>query len=1047
MLFMKRKIIVGASMLCFSILLLFYSSPIIAQNIIQTLHGKVVDGTGKPLSGASVSIKGQSQNTSTDTQGEFTLQHVKTKSTVVVSYVGYIDKETVVNSDADLSVTLVAGNNDLNDVVVIGYGTAKRKEVVGSVNVVAAKDAGATTSTNPSQLLIGKAAGVQVVQTNGVPGADAQIIIRGTGSFTSVDPLYVIDGIQGDKNLFNSLSSQDIDNITILKDASSTAIYGSAAANGVVIITTKKGRNGAPRISVTSQWGMAKAWKQLDILNAAQYVDLMKDFAATSNTTLPPKFNTPAVLVDSNNWQKQIFQTALVSENDVNISGGTDKVLYAFSAGYITQQGTVKDIVNKRFNSRFALEETFGRFRFGQALNLRYTRNDGQLGSITDALGYAPYKPVYDPNIPGGYSIVSNVEDFSNVNNPLQTFGVKRANSREYVLFPQLFAEVGLVKGLKFRTQLSASIGGGKSTSYQYPYEASNYLTFSRQATLGYNDYSYYNFENYLSYNNTFGKHAISAILGTSYQSAGNTASINGTGSNIPNDVIQNISVSPSQTVTGSYYNYARPAVISYYGRLSYTFDEKYILSASMRRDGASNFGANNRFGDFPGLGAAWRFADENFIKGLNIFSDGKIRVGWGRTGNNNIPNFQTAPYTFSGSPSGNLVYSFGTNEAFNTGTTIVTITNPDLQWEQTNQTDVGLELGFLKNKLTISADWYKRKSSGLLVAVPIPGSVGASLSAGQPSKTVNAADAENKGVEFMVTWRDNLSKEFNYTISVNGAFNKNNVLSLGSQFTAPIQAGSFSQLSTFTYTAPGSAIGSFYGYRKDHVARDQAEIDALNKTAAAKTGNPDAKFQDGLLPGDFIFKDLNGDGVVNASDQEILGNPIPKFVYGLNAGLSYKGFDLNLVLSGVSGLKLLNAMRFNTVILATGHNATTDILDRWKKPGDVAGLPRVAQNANASGNLRASDWWLEDGSYLRLRNITIGYTISSQTLNSVTGKVFNRVRFYVAAQNLFTITNYSGYDPEVSTQSGGAYTFTRGIDDGQFPQPRTFIAGVQLGF
>lgn len=1016
----------------------------LAQNA-STIRGKVTGSDGAALVGATVKVKGAATSVLTDDGGNFSIAVSKTNATLIVSYVGYRDKEVAVkNPDQLISVALELTETGLEEVVVIGYGTAKRKEVAGAVSVVNAKEAGANTSTNPSQLLIGKAAGVQVVQANGTPGAEAQIIVRGTGSFTSVDPLYVIDGIQGDRNLFNTLSSQDIENITVLKDASSTAIYGAAAANGVVIVTTRKGRSGAPKVTVLSQWGVAQAWKQLDILNAAQYVDAMKDFAATGNNTLPAKFNTQDVLTDRVDWQKEIFQKGLISENNVNINGGSEKVIYNMSIGYITQQSTIKDLTNKRLNARFSLEETLGRFKFGQTVNIRHTTTTGLMSNVISAIGYAPYKPIYDETVLGGYSIVSNVDDFSNVNNPLQEQNVKTQKNKEYVFFPQLYGEVNLIKGLRFRSQLSATIGGGRNVGYQYPYTASNNLGFARQATQSFNDYSHYTFENYFSYDRRFKQHAILATLGNSYLSAGNTASLSGLGSNIPNDNIQNISVAPSQTVNGSSYNYARPSLISYFARLNYSFDDKYIFSASFRRDGASNFGANNRFGNFPGAGLAWRFSNEDFISStLPFLSEGKLRIGWGRTGNNNIPNFLIKPLTFAGSPTGNLVYSLGPNETFVSGTTVSTVANPDLKWEQTDQTDIGLDLSFLNNKLSLTVDWYKRKSSGLLVSVPIPSSTGIGLSGTQSAKTVNAADAQNTGVEFQIGYTDKPTKNFGYNVSVNAAFNKNKVLSLGSEFAAPIQAGTFDQLSTFTYTAAGSAIGAFYGYRLDKVASSQAEIDALN----AKTGTPGTQYQGGLKPGDFIFKDLDGDNIVTSADQEILGNPIPKIVYGFNAGINYKDFDVNIVLSGISGIKLINATRFNTLVMATGHNATTGILDRWRQEGDVASLPRLGQNANSSGNLRASDWWLEDGSYARLRNLTIGYTFRQEKLSGIATGAFKSIRIYVAAQNLFTITNYTGYDPEVSVQNGASYIFNRGIDDGQIPQPRTFLAGVQIGF
>ena len=1029
--------------------IILYSNPLHLEMLSGAMiHGVVSDEFGGPLAGATVRVKGTNISTISDQKGVYILEQVDEKAVLVVSYVGYNSFEVTIGGKSEYNVTLQENTNSLNSIVVIGYGTAKKKDVVGAVDVISAKAAGANTSTNASELLIGKAAGVQVVQANGTPGADAQIIIRGTGSFTNVDPLYVIDGIQGDKNLFNTIATQDIENITILKDASATAIYGVGGANGVVLITTKRAHTGAPKVSFLSQWGVSKAWKQLDLLNATQYVDLLKDFAATSNTALPAKFNTSAVLVDNNDWQKQIFRQGLISENDVSISGGSEKVLYTFSVGYQTQQSNIKDLDFSKLNARFSLDETLGIFHFGQAMNVRYTNTSGQMAAITDALGYAPYKPVYDPTVQGGYSIVSNTADFSNVNNPLQGANVHTSNNRDLVMFPQLFGEVSLIKGLKFRTQFSATIGGGRNTAYQYPYTASNNLGFARQASLNYYDYNTYVWENYFSFNRSFGQHNFAVTAGTSYISAGNTYALSGTGSNIPNNNLQNISVSPTQTVTYSNVNYYQPSVISYFGRLIYTLNDKYILSVSMRNDAASNFGSNFKSGNFPGAGVAWKFSDENFMKqGVGFIKEGKLRAGYGRTGNNKIPNFLTSPVTFAGSPTGNLVYSFGNNEAFNVGTTINGLANPNLHWETTDQTDVGLDLGFLNNHLTFTADWYNRKSSGLLVNVPLPASTGIGNTGAQPSSYQNAADARNTGIELSIGYQASPKRDFNYNVSANFAYNKNKVLGLGSQFAAPIQAGSFSQLSTFTYTAKGSPIGSFYGYQMDHVAKNQAEIDALNAEAQKITNNPTAVYQGGLKPGDFIFKDIDKSGTVTAADQKILGNPIPKFIYGFNAGVSYKNFDLNLVVSGVAGLKLLNANKFNTVIEATGHNATTAILNRWRQPGDVAALPRAGQDATANGNLRASDWWLENGDYLRIRNLTIGYTLNKNALHSFSGNVFTRVRIYLAAQNLLTITKYTGYDPEISTQTGGYYTFTRGIDDGQLPQPRTFMVGLQLGF
>ncbi|MFD2162225.1 SusC/RagA family TonB-linked outer membrane protein [Paradesertivirga mongoliensis] len=1012
-----------------------------AQTNFQ-IQGTVTGEDNLAIPGVNVIQKGTSNGVVADVDGKYSINISGTQGVLVFSFMGYVTKEVPVNGRSIINVSLESDVKLLDQVVVVGYGTAKKTNVVGALDVISSKSAGQNAATNAAQLLIGKSAGVQVINSSGVPGSSAQIIIRGTGSFKDASPLYVIDGIQGD---FNSVSPQDIENITILKDASSTAIYGSAAANGVVIVTTKRAKTGAPKITFNTKMGTARAWRQLDPLNTSDYVDLIKDIAASNARPVPAKF-TSGSLSDVTDWQKEILKTGMVSENYLNVSGGSDKVLYNLSIGHINQQAIVKDYRTSRLNTRLGLEETLGRFRFGQNINIRYTANKGQLASLQDAVRYAPYKPIHDASVLGGYSIVSNVDDNSNVNNPLQALGVRSQKNDGYLLFPQLFGEVNIIKGLKFRSQIAFTIGGGSSESFQTPYIASNFLTFGRQATSTASKSSTYTFENFFSYDKAFGKHDISATLGNSYIDAGSSSSIGVLGTNIANDNIPNISVALTQTVSNAGVGYGTQfgTLISYFGRLSYTYDGKYIINASMRRDGSSNFGVNNRFGNFPGGGVAWKFSEESFIKdNLPFISSGKLRAGWGRTGNNKINLFLTDVSTYSGTPTGNLVYSFGSNEAFYSGSTINMLSNPNLQWEQTDQTDLGLDLAFLNDRLNIGVDLYKRESTGLLVNVPLPTSNGiGNVLGGGGSIVTNAADAENEGIEVSVGYRSIPKKDFHYSINVNGARNKNNVISLGSQFQAPIRDGRINNLSAMTYTAKGFPIGSFYGYRVDHVAKDQGEIDALNAKAQGGV------YQTGLKPGDFIFKDLTGDNRLTEADQEVLGNPMPKFIYGINGTVGYKNFDLNLVISGVSGLKLANTTRFFTHNAATGHNATTAILDRWKKPGDEAALPRAGQNATAAGNLRPSDFFIEDGSFMRVRNLTIGYTIPTKNLSRLAGNVLSSARIYFSAENLLTFTKYEGYDPEISTLDAGgeAFIFRRGMDNFQLPQPRIFMAGLSIG-
>lgn len=1015
------------------------------------ITGKVSDkDDGLPLPGATVKLKGTTNAVGTATDGSYSIT-AHEGDVLIFTFIGYEQQEIPVPRSGQLNVALSKSAGNLNEVVVIGYGTARRKDLVSSVDVVAAKDAGANTSTSAAQLLIGKAPGVQVVQANGIPGSGAQIIVRGTGSFTDVSPLYVIDGIQGDANLFNAISPQDIENITILKDAASTAIYGVAAANGVVMITTKKGKAGAPLITFSSQVGTSTVPKKLNLLGAADYVKLLKDIDASNNIPVPAKLNTPYVLVDRTNWQNEIFKTALSTQNDLNLSGGSDKVTYSVSAGYVTQQSIVKDYNFNRFNNRFVLDEKLGRFHFGQTLNLRYTKTTGQVTSIGNALSYAPYQPIYDPSIPGGYSILTNIDDNSNAVNPLQTLGVETLSSHDLVLFPQVFGEVKIIDGLIFRSQVSGVYGNSTNDSYQIPYVTSNNLGYSRQAGRAFNSYSNYTIENYISYNHSFGKHNISLTAGTSYIDAGSSKYLSVLGTGMLTDAVKDIGVAPTLTAQGNSSGYYTQFgdVTSYYARLIYSFDDKYILSASVRRDGSSNFGPLSRYGNFPGAGFAWRFSQEDFIKtAFPFINDGKLRIGWGRTGNNRFGLTSTNVFTFAGQPGGNLVYSFGQNKQFANGTTVTTIANPLLHWETTDQTDAGIDLAFLNSQITFSADYYNRKSSGLIVAIPLPPSLGVGINTNGSNEVVNAANAQNKGFEFQLGYHSKPQNGFSYNVSVNGAYNNNKTISLGTQSPTPIAGGTGS---VYTLTQPGYPIGAFYGYRVGHVAKDQAEIDALNKTAQQKTGNPNAVYQTGLLPGDFIFKDLNGDGVVDSKDQQVLGSPIPKFMYGFNLAANYHNFDLNVVLSGVQGVQIGNNLRSSLEFATTGHNASTAILNRWEKPGDNAVLPRAGQNATGSGNLRPSDFFIDNGAYLRARNITLGYTFNKATLQSFSDKVLKSLRIYVAAENVFTITGYKGYDPELSTMYGdnNAYDtiFNHGIDNAQVPQPRTFLFGLQAGF
>lgn len=1025
-------------------LLLFYSAIASAQDV--KVSGKIIDEQGQALPGASIAIEGTTKGTFADENGYYTLT-ASSKNQLVFSFIGYTTQKIAVGNLNIINVTLkLSSDASLNEVVVIGYGTARRRDVTGAINTISSKDFGNNSATTPSQLLQGKSPGVQILNTSGIPGSGANIIIRGVGSFTNVSPLYVIDGIQSDGGLFNAINPQDVESITILKDAASTAIYGAAAANGVVLITTKKGKSGKPKVSVSSQWGFAKRSKKLDVLNATQYADLAKDYAAAQGSTLPAKFNSPDILVTRTDWQDAIFRTGALSNNAVSVSGGTDNVVYNFSAGYINQEAIVKDYRYRAINIRFSLEEKLGIFRFGQSLNTQFTNNTGNAADVTAALYMPPYFDIYDPTREGGFTAATNVKDLSNAGNPLVNIANRNTVNRNYILYPQFFGEVNILKSLKVRSQIAMSVGGANFSEYQKPFIDGNDLATGRSATESQSTFNWYLLENYATWNQTFaGKHTVELTAGNSYKDRGRSSFLRAQGTGIANDYVQNISVALTNTVTGANVGYGNNNVgISYFGRLMYNFSDKYILTASIRRDGSSVFGPANKFGNFPGVGLAWNVSNEEFMKNIPQVNDLKVRVSWGKTGNNNIAAYQTTALTYSGSPTGNLVYSFGNAEGFYSGTSINAIPNPNLKWEETVQTNAGFDLSLFNSALNINFDYYNRKNNDLLVNVPIPNSTGSGSVSGSPTIASNAASAKNTGFELAVAYRKTTSGGFGYSFGVNGGYNKNEVISLGNEFSAPIRDGAFNQNSAATYTAKGFPIGSFYGRLIDHVAIDQADINKYDENAKKITNDPNAIYQANLKPGDFIFKDIDGNGVIDDRDVTVLGNPIPKFVYGFTINLNYKNFDLNLAASGVAGLKLYKEQ--NYVLLGTSalHNVSTDYLSRWRKSGDVAKYPAAGQNQTA--NLVPSDFYVEDGSYTRLRMLTLGYTFPRTFLSNASKGVLNNVRVYISAENLITLTDYSGYDPEISTPAGSNFIFARGIDRGQLPQPKTILLGVQIG-
>ncbi|TKT90815.1 SusC/RagA family TonB-linked outer membrane protein [Dyadobacter frigoris] len=1014
------------------------------QVVVIPVKGRVLDSKGDGLPGVSIVVKGTNKGVTTDISGNYQIFVDDESAILIFSFVGFKSQEVPVGNRSTVDLVLTENVNALEELVVIGYGEQSRKDLVGSVGVLGRKNFGDVGVSNTSQLLQGKIAGVQVINNSGVPGSGAQIVVRGTGSFTSAAPLYVIDGIQSDATIFNSLSPYDIEYISVLKDASSVAIYGAQGANGVVVVTTRLPKNGKTKITYNGYFGISRPWKQFDMLNAEQYTDLVKEWYTNYGQPLPPRLATADANITKTDWQKEMFRTAKITEHHINIGGGTEHVNYSFSVGYTKQESQVQKMDYTRTNFRFNIEEYIGkRIKLGQQLNVRYHVTDGQTSDILGGLRMPPYISVLDPtNKLGGYGIATSALDGNDSQNPLIIPNLYDTKARGLNNYLQLFAEIDIFKDLKFRSQFGGTFNFNQNYSYNPTY-AGNQLVTQAQTSEGYAYSLSYILENYFTYNKSFGKHNIGVTAGNSYRDGGLSRSVGLVGSNFANEEIHQIGVAKTVSLSSALAN-SNARFISYFARVNYNFKEKYILTLTGRRDATSLFSKDNRVGYFPSVGLGWRVSDEKFMENVPIISDLKLRSSWGKTGNSNIAGFSYQSTVWTGSGN-SVVYPLGPGETLVNGATIAIPSTPNLKWEETSTMDFGLDATFFKNRLSLSAGYYNRKNKDLLVNVPVALSTGyGGVSGASSSQLINAASAYNRGFELTLGY-NGTAKDLKYSINVNGAYNKNQVTSLGTQGAVPIISGAFYSVPPMSRTEVGHPIGAFYGYKYDHVAIDLADIEKYNAIARAKTGDATTEYQAGLLPGDRIFADVNGDGQVTEADQTFLGSPIPKVTFGMDINLNYKNFDFMASLQGTTGVDIINGTKYYLEGIALPFNTKTTVLNRWQNPGDVTDIARAGQNYGTAANNRNSSWFVENGAYARIRNVTLGYTVPGSKIKPLTGNVLSSIRLYVTAQNLFTFTNYSGYDPEVT--GSGSFIFGRGIDTGQVPQPRTFMFGIQLGF
>lgn len=986
------------------------------------ITGKVTGENGEALSGVSVALKGTSRGTTTNNNGEYALT-VPENGTIVITYIGYNPQEVAVNSQSVIDIKLVAANKEMEQVIVVGYGTQRKIDVTGSVAQVRGEDIAKQASINPIGALQGKVAGVQITNL-GAPGSSPEIKIRGVGTvFGSQKPLFVVDGVWFDDIAF--LNPADIENINILKDASSESIYGIRASNGVVLITTKKGKAGKTVFNYNGSVGFQKVTNQIEMANGDEYVTLINEL--NNNQTLDPAVYKGA----GTDWYKQLLRSAMVTNHQISATGGTDKSNFNISFGYLNQDGLVKKDNYERYTLRLQQEIKLATpFKLGYTLTGAYsTHEDIDGGAIFRELFSAyPVLPVRNPDgtygDPGDFPLGDGAKY-----NPQFSNDYFDQDTRLYQFTGNVYGELRFAKHFTFRSSVGGEYSDKLIRNYKPPFrnKASTGLLVRTVSLLTLTEEHTRNWilENTLTYDQKFGDHSIKVLAGQGAQSYRFTKRI-GEASNIANGRnFEYLSLGENVRIT-DVENVAYPAwplystISSYFGRLNYSFQNKYLLTASIRADGSSKFASPNKWGYFPAVGIGWVVSEEKFMQNQQFFDNLKVRASWGKVGNASVP-ANLSISTVNQTPE--LIAIIGGVPV--TGASIDKLVPPTTFWELGVGTDVGIEASMLNNRLTVEAGYYNRKTKDAIFDIPVLGSLGASGS----FLRANQADYENKGFEFLVSWKDEVGKDWNYFISANLSINDNEVTRVNTGAN-PIYGGGvgLANGSLATRTILGEPIGHFYGYNVIGVFQTDAEAEASAPGA-------------GLKAGDFKFEDISGpsgkpDGQITTHDRVNLGSPFAKYSYGINTTVNYKQFDLTLDFQGVSGVKVYNA---NLGWRYGSENFTKDFYDkRWHGEGTSNSYPSA--RIGSTYNSRPSSYFVEDGSYFRIRNIQLGYTLPSALINRWG---LSRFRVFANAQNPFTSFSYRGFSPEI----GGTSPIGAGIDANLYPLFATYNFGVNLSF
>lgn len=1003
-----KRIFTKFSVLTFLCFLFNYTA--FAQNI--TVKGTVTDGGDKTtIPAVSVQVKGTTTGAQTDVNGNYSIS-APANATLVFTYIGYTTQEIAINNRTTVNVVLASSSQQLDQVVVVGYGTQRKIDVTGSVASVKGEDIAKQGSVNPVSALQGKVAGVSITNL-GTPGASPKITIRGTGTiYGKTGVLYVVDGVWYDD--INFLNPSDIANISILKDASSQSIYGIRAANGVVLVTTVRGKQGNPTINYNGTIGIQSVTNGVKMTDASEYATLVNEaYKILKKDPLFPNAN----LGKGTDWYDEILRNAMVTNHQLSVNGATEKSSYNFSLGYLNQDGIVKNNNYKRYTARLSND-----FQIFEALKVGYNvtgvssaSKDAPVGKIfRDLYAASPVVPVFKAD--GSYGDPNDFQlgNGSNVN-PRATIDFFNERTSKYNVTGNVFAELKFAKNFTFKT----SIGGEFSQEEKRAYVPVYMATVGQRnntSSLGIDRIENRNWiiENTLTFDKKFDDHSLTILAGQTAQRR-KMYTINASAINVPyssdGDLYLSLGDAAGRVIKdlGELNTFA-----SYFGRINYGFKNKYLLNASLRADGASQFfSGGDAWSYFPSIGAGWVITNEDFMKDQKLFTNLKLRGSWGKVGNAGMPR---NPTTLSVDQSPELVVVF--NGIPYSGASVRSIVPPRILWERAVGTDIGLEMGFLESRLNIEIDYYNKKTEQAIFDIPVLGSLGTKSS----TLIANQADFRNRGFEFMATWSDKTASGFAYSISGNVGTNSNKVLNVTSG-SNPIFKGGAGLPAGYlaTRTVMDRPIGEFYGYKVAGVFQTPEEVAAYG--------------QAGALPGDLKFVDTNNDGIIDGKDRVPLGNPNPKFNYGLNTNFAYKSFDLTLDIQGVAGVDVYNANLGNRF---GNENYTKDFFDkRWTGPGSTNSYP----SANLSGNLNKapSSFYVESGAYIRLRNVQLGYTLPVATTSKWK---MQKVRFFANAQNAINLFGYKGFSPEIGGEPTNA-----GIDANVYPLYATYNFGVNVTF